>query len=996
MFKRIFIGLGAFLILLTGALFIIPSLIPTDTYREKLETELSRVMARDVSVTGDIDISTFPVIRIQTGGISLANPRGYGAEDFVSVEGLSAKVKLWPLLRKTVEISQIELNAPNIWLERKPNGEVNWISSGTPAETAPTEVSAQSYKRDGRYTAYDPSLDLLRVKNGQVRFLDPANDRDVSVSDINLDLRAPTLDQPLKLDGDALYDGLNVTLEGQFSTPLSFLNGETASFTASVETEVGKVGLNGAFRASETVAFDTRFDVSSSNPMALSERLPIPDTVTIPALESFAASGKLGFVSGIFDVSELATNVQGEAFDFEYSGTATAGKTLAADGSFTANLSDTTIVSPYLQAPVPALDAIDTLDAKGRVKWNGQSFDVSDLNANVSGALIEGQFDGIAATGDTLSGTGVFEIATPNLAGLVKVAGLDQPDAAALKRVVATGTVSLEGDRLDASGVSAQASDGALNGSFEGDILFNDSLSLSGVAKAEIPDLASLNSTLARDIPYSEIVNRIQVSTIISTAKGTYVLDKTEATLADGDINGRFDGRLAFGVTPDILGTLSLNTPSVRTLANKTNVSLPANTSDGVIFEGLALSGTVEGSPEVMEFKNGKLSLDNLSGDGNFALNLTSARPRLTGEIALSETNLRPYLAAWTAQRPVGEIVPWSTTPINLSALDAIDADLRITAPSIQFTRLELGTTNALISLQNGQLKSTISDTQIYGGAASGMLTLQAPSGRPALEISANVKRVQAQDLMMTMGGFDKVTGTSNFEMKITGQGESQAEIMKSLSGSGAFDALNGKLLGVDAGALLTGIDTAITNRQLPAGLGLGKTTDFKDLAGLFTLENGRVKIGAFQLQAGDFSMESDGEIDLGAQSIDIGIRPKLNDGSDFANFGVPIRFTGAFGQAKPGLDTDMLSQIAQAKARRSAGDAVKDRVGGSLGNILGGVITGGTPASDTTPTETPTEPDPEKQDVQPEETAPQTPEDLVKDSIKGLFGRKKDTDKSE
>jgi len=76
MIKRILIGLVLILILLIGAVVVLPGLVPTDTYRTKLEDDLSRALARDVTISGDINITTFPVIKVETGTVTLANPKG--------------------------------------------------------------------------------------------------------------------------------------------------------------------------------------------------------------------------------------------------------------------------------------------------------------------------------------------------------------------------------------------------------------------------------------------------------------------------------------------------------------------------------------------------------------------------------------------------------------------------------------------------------------------------------------------------------------------------------------------------------------------------------------------------------------------------------------------------------------------------------------------------------------------------------------------------------
>jgi AsmA protein len=1002
MFKRIIIGFGLFFGLLVGAVFILPSLVPTDTYRDKLETELSRVMARDVSITGDIKLSTFPAVQIEAGAVTLANPEGFGSDTFIQVEGLDAKVRLWPLLKKQVEISQISLNRPNIWLERKADGSVNWTTdAATPPQVpANTDIAADvGFRRDGRFTDYDPALDLLTIKDGQIRFIDSAAAQDISVKDINLNLRAPALSKPLKLDGYLTLDGLAVSLAGQLASPLDFLKGQRTSFDGSVTTELGNVDVSGAFLESDIFDVDATFELNASDPAALAARLTLPDDLDIPALNTVAVKGSVATKARAVSLSDLDVTLTGNGLDVTYKGKVGYADTASAKGNFTAALSDTSIITPYLNEPIQALDAIESVRLNGELNWDGTTFNISALTAETSGEMINANFQGDVRYSDALDTSGRFEASSPDLAKLLNIIGVEQPDASALKAISAKGLIDITDGKISATDIIANATDGFVNGGFTGQLAFDETLSLNGTADAKIADLLALNAALSREIPFSNIAKRIDFKGNINVANGTFTLTESEATLADGDVNGSYRGKVALGQTPDIAGTLTLAVPSLRTLSQKQNVTLPANTNSGDIFEAFALSGQVSGAPDLLDFTAGQISLDGLSGKGDFKLSLQSSRPTLTGDILFSDLDLQPYMAAWSAQKPQGQIIPWSTAPINVSGLKAMDANVTISAPSINMTRLALGQTRAVVTLKNGALESRITNADLYGGTATGVFSLNASDSGANIRLQTDIGDVKALDFMMAMGGFDKVTGTSDFNVEITGGGNSQAAIMKSLTGAGEFQAINGQLLGINAETLLTGIDGAITNRALPAGLGLGQTTDFRDVIGGFSISEGRVSLRTFQLQSGALFMEGAGEIDLGNQTLDVGIRPKLNSGSDVASFGVPLRFSGAFGQARPGLDTDMLGQIAQAKARKSAGDAVKDRVGGTLGSILGGVIGGqsDTPSSDTpniseTPETSETE-TPESGATDAEDTASDVedikPEEEVLKRLNGLFGSK-------
>ena len=343
-----------------------------------------------------------------------------------------------------------------------------------------------------------------------------------------------------------------------------------------------------------------------------------------------------------------------------------------------------------------------------------------------------------------------------------------------------------------------------------------------------------------------------------------------------------------------------------------------------------------------MTFSNGSIKLDNLSGSGDFSLAMRETKPLLTGELALGALDLRPYMAAWSDQNATGAIMPWSTDPIALNGLDSIDAEFGITTPSITMDRIEIGDTAGDITLKNGVLTADLERMKLYGGDAAGKFAIKNTGGVPTLTVDTTLKSVTAQNFFAASGGFDKVTGTSDFAVSFTGTGRSQDAIMKSLNGGGTFAIRNGQILGLDVGSLVSGVDQALTSRTLPASTGLGGTTAFKDIDSKFSLSNGRATLSGFQLESGSFFMDADGYIDLGQQQIDIGIRPKVTGGSQIADFGVPLRFKGKFGQATPGLDSAFLTNIATAKARSKASSLVQEQLGDSaVGNIVGGLIGG-------------------------------------------------------
>ena len=1098
MLKRILIAFALILLLFVGAVLILPGLVPTDTYREKLEAELSRSLARDVSITGEITLSTFPNIAIQTDGVSLANPEGFSSETFMKVDGMSAKVRLLPLLSKQVEISGIEFDSPVISLEKRADGQVNWtLGDSTNGQAEPKD--AGPFKRDGRYTDYDPSLKLLRIRNGNIDYKDNVAGQSHTVSQVNIDLRAPGLSKPLKLDGDFTFDDLAVSLSGELESPAAFLNGKATNFDADIKTVEANVDINGQFRASEDLVFKANFSADSQNPLMVANRFHLPEDLNIPPLTDVSASGDINF-DGKADFPNLDAKAAGDGFDVSYQGQLDLRDGLSGQGKATAKLLDMSVIDPYLKEPIEALSAINAVDlegdvslakdsyafssltarvtgpdlttsytgsakyevedlsaqgsfdtaigdlpaflarigqaqpdaaalkrvtAKGDLALDGKKVTLTNLTANTSEGDANGQFNGnlsynetlaldgnfdasvadlpallqqinrdrpeaaalkrISAKGnvavagkkvtltnlnaqtsegrangrfngnvnydESLNLNGSFDAAIADLPELLTLIGQNQPDAAALKRVSATGDIAMTGGTTTISNFEANASEGLANGQFSGNLTYDNALSLNGQINSEIPDLTALDNALERDLPYSDVAKRITLTSEITTVSDTYQLSNLSARLEGGNLNGSFDGRLAIGDAPDLSGNLAISATSLRAIAASQDVEFPPNTDLGQIFENMSFSGQVSGTPDQIAFKSGAIQLDNLSGNGDFTVDLANSKPNLTGTIALGVMDLRPYMSAWSAQRPTGQIMPWSTNPIDLGALNSANARINITAPSILTDRIELGQTNSLLTLEGGTLKAQLNRTQLYEGTASGAVSISNSTGLATLRIKTDIRDVAAQSFLAATGGFDKVAGHADFKFDIWGSGSSQAGIMKDLEGDGSFTILHGQLLGIDAEAMVSGFDQALTTQQLPVGIGLGNSTNFDDLNGTFTVNNGIATIAAYQLTSGNLIMQGDGQIDLGNQYLDIGFRPKLQGGSNLASVGVPLRFAGKFGQAKAGLDSGALTELATARARDIAAKELRDRVGGSLGNTLGGFIGGNNNTPDSSET---------------------------------------------
>ena len=1125
--KKLGFGLIGLIVLILAAIFIIPSLVPSDVYKDKIQTQLSKELGRDVRINGDVKLATFPVVKAKTGPIEIDNPEGFSRTDFVSLEGLEARVKLLPLLSKRVEISRFTLKQPRIHLERRADGRANWEfgDETTPEEPQP---EAKPFARDGTMlTGFEPAISAFKLQNGLVTYADAVSGKNIEVSEINTAISLPSLASAFKIDGSFTYDDTPITLDINLNSPREFLDGQEAAIKGNVKTPFANLNIDGNFLTSEAIDFAANIDGDITNMAPLKPFLG-ENAKYLDPLNSTKIAGDITFIDGAITAKDTQLAVRGDSLSVDFDGDVDLTDAPIVNGTLDADISDLSIVKPFLTQEIKGLDAVKTLNVKAKMNAADKGFTAQTLTAKLTGPALRADFDGSAAyndvisadgridanisdlaafkaflpedvkgleniqtidlssninlldkaikandldakvkgqgldisfkgqaafdeaatasgraeaniqdpaklaadfapdlaaarilgattfsgdityagenitakntkldtkseyitadfagdfskTGDVISAAGRFNSDIPDIPRLVKTAEIEVKDVEAVKSAKASGQVQTDGKTTRLSGLDAALTGGRVNGTYKGDATIGQSQSFDGAFTADIPNMAALNQAISTEIPYAAAIGNITSSGQIKGALPANAVDITglSATLSGGQLNGSYTGSARYKDGLTMNGRLDANIPNLRALAKTAGTELPPNTSAGNIFEQFALSGNVSGTPEAMTLSGAKITLDQINGEGKFGVDLTKVKPALNGELNLTGLDLRPYMESYSSQAPEGGIQPWSEQPLNLEPLKAVDANITLNSPNVKTGRINLGQTTMRTTLRNGLLQVNVPNVNLYGGGGSFQTVLNANAAVPEVKMDFNLKKLKSQGFLGAVAGFTQATGQADTKISFTGRGRSQAEIIKSLDGNGGFNMINGSLQGIDTTEFLTGLDSALTSRSLPGGIGAGKITKFNDLIAGFTMENGVATIQKFTINGPQFTVDGEGQVDLGNQLIDFRFLPKQTGSGarGLAQYGIPLRFSGGFGSAKAGLDTNFLSKIVAAQAQQRATDLVKDRVGGNLGGVLGGVLGGNNaPASS------------QRGGTEPSGQRPST-EDAIGGIVGGLFG---------
>ena len=676
----------------------------------------------------------------------------------------------------------------------------------------------------------------------------------------------------------------------------------------------------------------------------------------------------------------LNLSIGGDGINAQLTGKARLGESVTFSGDYTANIDSASDLAGQIKMDTSAFSLLGKIQASGTVDYNGNETHLTITDAQTNSSDLTTVISGEAKIGETNQFSGNFTTDILSMSNVANALEMDVSKLAVLGRARAQGTIEYDGTKTMLNVTEATTQSADLETSYAGIINMGDAgLGLNGQFKSTIPNLSSFAAVTQNDIPYTQSIGTIQAQGKVNGSVQNLAIKNLGIELTQGQLNGKFDGNANYVGGLTLQGSLDAEIPSARRLTKTTTgIDLPSSTATGEIYERIAMSGNITGTPSEIQFTNANISMDAIDGGGKFTLDMTKPRPLLKGTLDLGQIDMRPYLDAYMASPPgmEGQLQPWSEVPFDFSALRLMDGNYIIKTPEVIFGPLTFGQTDLDANVTKGVLTARLPQVNLYGGLGVMSASLDATGDIPKITLAVTLEDIRSNRFLSSLADFTRLEGNGHTLLELTGEGRTQGEIMRSLNGYGNFEVLGGLIQGIDLSKFLSGIDETLTQRVLPNGIGNSYATKFDDMVGKFKIQDGVVSIEGFNLKAFNVLASGTGNLDIGQQSLDFSLRPRLTsaDASDLGRFGIPLRFQGKWGSISTGPDYQLLQDIAVEKAKLRAREEITERVGGELGGIIGGVLGGG--KDETTPNQPETnEPTPEA----PEETSIEPPTEPTK-----------------
>jgi len=184
---------GLIVVILFTAL-IAPFLINWTAYRAEIENEAARILGRQVSIDGDIDIRILPIGTIRLGSVEIKSPDDHDSAALASIKQVKARLALAPLLRGKFQFTDVELVRPTFRFDVSSRGVPNW-----------------RIKTDTNFGEFmdlqNIILDDVLISGGSVFFRDARRRVAYDVSGINAQISARALVGPYAANGELLLAG---------------------------------------------------------------------------------------------------------------------------------------------------------------------------------------------------------------------------------------------------------------------------------------------------------------------------------------------------------------------------------------------------------------------------------------------------------------------------------------------------------------------------------------------------------------------------------------------------------------------------------------------------------------------------------------------------------------------------------------------------------------------------------------------------------------------
>jgi AsmA protein len=319
--KRLVIAVAAVAAAGLATLVGLSFLIPADTVRDAVTSEIRAVTGLEPQLRGQVSVSFFPSATVSFDDVVLGEDRT--GEPAVLAKHLTAHLRYFPLLAGRIQVADVTLVRPTIAVRFDPAGNSNW--------SALLDSLTNALRPNPDRTA---SFSEIRINQGTVVLRDDRRGLAEWFRDVELALAWPSISRGFGASGRFVWRDEPVDGSISLTDFLAALSGDRSGVKLRLAGAPFKLAFDGSashrptFKLEGTLAADS---VSLRDAMQWTGGKPLP----VGGFGQFAVKAQTNVAAGVISLSGVNVELDGNAAEgvltFATDGRQTVQGTLAAD-----------------------------------------------------------------------------------------------------------------------------------------------------------------------------------------------------------------------------------------------------------------------------------------------------------------------------------------------------------------------------------------------------------------------------------------------------------------------------------------------------------------------------------------------------------------------------------------------------------------------------------------------------------------------------------------
>ena len=926
--------------LAVGAAIFIGWLVDPNDYKSYVAEWVESRTGRDFVIEDDLELTFFPWLGVETGGLRLGNAEGFSSAAFATAERAIVRVKILPLLLARIEFGNLEVDGLELNLARDVEGRGNWedlLPNSGPA------AGASNTPPGGDSALLDLNIDGIEISNGLVFWRDDTTEVRYIVSDLSLETGPILIGQPIRTELRFQLVGVVPQFTAQLTaTGTALVNPAGSRYLAEnlrlgfyVEDGRHEDRAAGSLQASISVSVNDRTVTFSDSQLEMS----LTDPPFGPAELQFGAtweSSRLDLNTGTVDVVNLTTNTNGILAAWEV-----AGRNLLDDPELTGSvrIEDEPVgaLLDLINLGVEAGDAADTLGgldlaADFSVRTASRELVLTNVSVSALDMQISGALSADAA--GNVSGTLAIPLFDPSaVLTLLPAEALARADHSGIDALTLAAAFQVDGPRQQLSirdfraDVMATSITGALD-YFRAERRYEGQISTSAIdpmlVSQVFPDL----------LPQALTPQRLGTLRIESGFAYDAVTDELRLDGLDAEGLGLLaTGDLAvseLAASPRWTGALQIQRFDPRELSRRFDRPPPVTADPGTLASAV-IDTRLDVTAERGHFEDIRLRLDDSTITGEVTVREFSS-PEFDFNLTVDRVDVDRYLpprasARGGARAPADRSIGLPTETMHDLALNG-----RLVVRDLKLAGLQLSDTSTLLAIGNGVGTIDSARGKLYGGDFEGGMELDARGGVSQLTLNGTAVGMQLEPFLVAVRGESSLSGTGNFDISLRGVGAGLDDVLETTAGRVNFSLRDGAIRGFNLGHALCNAYNTLGNLPRPAAAD-ADLTEYQSLRGSAVVTEGIARTSDLQATTSFMEVTGRGQLDLTTRNVNYDLVAKLTDSIGIAGCqtmdshigdSIPVTLTGDI--TSPVIRPDV-RELLRNRAREAAAEAVEDRI---------------------------------------------------------------------